>query len=127
MLEIHLHRHRISKVACDGTIIINGERICDTAEHSQYRVPAGTYHIALCKSKTHGRKVPILMEAPNVCLVHGNGIYGKRDGRILIGLYLFPGCVKHSRILFMQLYNRINIALRRGHEVTLTITENKTP
>ena len=127
MLQIHLHRRRISKVACDGTIIINGERICDTAEHSQYRVPAGTYHIALCKSKTHGRKVPILVEASHICLMHGNSIYGKRDGRILVGLYIIPGWLKHSNILFMQLYNRINIALRRGHEVTLTITENTPP
>jgi hypothetical protein len=124
MLHLHLHRHRVSRVACDGTIIINGERICDTAEHSKFRPQAGTYHIAICRSKKHGRKVPILVEAPNVCLVHGNGIYGKHDGRILIGLYLIPGCVKHSYILFMQLYNRINAALRRGHEVTLTITED---
>ena len=124
MLNIHLRRHRISKIACDGTIIINGSRICDTAEHSQYRVPAGTYHIALCKSQKHGRKVPILVEAPGVCLVHGNGIYGCRDGRILLGLYLAPGCVKHSYPHFKLLYDRINAALRRGHEVTLRITED---
>lgn len=123
MLLIHLHRRRISKVACDGTIIINGERICDTTEHSQYRVPTGTYHIALCKSKTHGRKVPILVEAQSICFMHGNSIYGKTDGRILVGLHIIPGWLKHSNILFMQLYNRINVALRRGHEVTLTITE----
>lgn len=127
MLNIHLHRRRVSKVACDGTIIINGERICDTAENSKFRPQAGTYHIALCHSKKHGRKVPILVEAPNICLVHGNGIYGSRDGRILIGLYLVPGCVKHSYILFKHLYDRINAALRRGHEVILRITEDNTP
>ncbi len=127
MLKIHLHRRHVSKIACDGTIIINGEHIYDTVEHSQYRVPAGTYHIAICHSKKHGRKVPILVEAPKVCLVHGNGIFGMHDGRILIGLHLVPGCVKHSYILFMHLYNRINAALRRGHEVTLTITEDTTP
>ena len=127
MLELHLHRRCISKIACDGTIIIGGSRICDTAEHSQYRVPAGSYHIALCKSETYGRKVPILVEAPSFCLVHGNSIYGKRDGRILVGLHIIPGWLKHSNILFMLLYDRINKALRRGHEVKLIITENTTP
>jgi len=124
MLEINLHRHCVSKIACDGTLSINGEHVCDTAEHSQHRVPAGTYSIALCKSKTHGRKVPILVEAPSFCLVHGNSIYGKRDGRILVGLHIIPGWLKHSNILFMLLYDRINKALRRGHEVKLIITED---
>ena len=124
MLEISIHRHRISKVACDGTLSINGDHVCDTAEHSQYKVPAGTYRIALCKSKTYGRKVPILVGAPGICIFHGNSIYGKRDGRILVGLYIIPGWLKHSNILFMLLYDRINKAIRRGHEVTLRITEN---
>lgn len=127
MLSIHLHRHRIGKIACDGTIIIGGDRICDTTEHSRFRPQAGTYHIALCKSKTYGRKVPILVEAPGICLVHGNGIYGSKDGRILLGLFLAPGCVKHSYLHFKLLYDRINTALRRGHEVKLIITENTTP
>lgn len=127
MLHIHLHRRHVSKIACDGTLSINGNHVCDTAEHTKFRTKTGTYHIAICRSKKYGRKVPILVEKPDTCLVHGNGIYGKRDSRILIGLHLFPGCVKHSDILFMQLYNRINAALRRGHEVVITITENTTP
>ena len=127
MLELHLHRRCISKVACDGILSINGDHVCDTAEHSQYRVPAGTYHIALCKSKTYGRKVPILVEAPSICLVHGNSIYGKNDGRILVGLHIIPGWVKRSNILFLLLYDRINKALRRGKGVKLIITENATP
>ena len=127
MMVLHLHRRNISKVACDGTMVINGDHVCDTTEHSQYRVPAGTYRIALCKSKKHGRKVPILVEAPGICLVHGNGIYGSRDGRILLGLFLVPGCIKHSYYHFKLLYDRINAALRRGHEVILRLTESTTP
>jgi len=123
-MQILLIRHHIGEIACDGTLSINGDHVCDTAESSQYRVAAGTYHIALCKSKTHGRKVPILVEAPSFCLVHGNSIYGKSDGRILVGLHIIPGWVKHSNILFKLLYDRINAALRRGHEVKLIITED---
>ena len=127
MLDIHLHRRNVGKVACDGTITIGGELICDTTEHSMHRPPVGTYSIALRYSGTHGRKVPVLVETPGICLVHGNGIYNRRDGRILLGLFLAPGCVKHSYHHFMLLYDRINAALRRGHEVTLRITENTTP
>lgn len=124
MLNIHLHRHRISDNACDGTISISGTRICDTAEHSQHRPSVGTYRLQLRHSKQHGRKVPVLAEAPNACLVHGNGIYGSSDGRILLGIRIAPGCVRHSYPHFKLLYDRINAALRRGHEVKLIITED---
>lgn len=72
-------------------------------------------------------EVPILVEAPGICLVQGNSIYGKNDGRILVGLHIIPGWVKRSNILFLLLYDRINAALRRGKEVKLIITENATP
>ncbi len=75
-------------------------------------------------SKEYGRKVPFLVEAPNVCLAIGNGAYSSFDGRILLGTYIAPGCLKLSREPFMQLYNRINASLRRGHEVTIKITED---
>ena len=124
MLQIHLHRHRVSVVACDGTLSISGNHVCDTAENAKYKVPVGIYHIELKYSKMHGRKVPFLMEAPGVCLAIGNGVFGLTDGRILLGTYIVPGCLKSSDEHFMQLYNRINQSLRRGHEVTLRITSS---
>lgn len=123
-MKILLRRYRVGEFACDGRLSISGEYITDTCEHSHYRVPVGTYHIQLRYSKTHGRKVPVLEEAPDVCLAIGNGIFSSTDGRILLGTYICPGCLKHSREPFMKLYNRINTSIRRGHEVTLTITEN---
>lgn len=122
-MQLHLHRHRINATACDGTLSIDGIRICDTAEHAQHRPPVGTYRIVLRYSHTHGRKVPMLAESAGVCLAIGNGIWNRTDGRILIGTYIALGCVKKSREPFMLLYNRINTALRRGHEVTIRITE----
>lgn len=130
-MNIHIHRHRISDVTCDGTLRIDGQRICDTAEHSQYRPPVGTYRIILKHSKVHRRKVPMLTpldsqerkEAIRSCLAIGNGIYNQKDGRIILGTHIAPGCLKCSREPFMQLYDRINNSQRRGNEVTLTITE----
>ena len=122
-MQIHLHRHHIHTVACDGTLSIDGIRFCDTAEHARHRVPVGTYRIALKHSKVHGRKMPTLVEAPTACLATGNGIWNSPDGRILLGTYISPGCVKQSREPFMQLYNRLNTTLRRGNDVTIRITE----
>lgn len=126
-MEILLHRYRVGEPATDGRLTIGGEYVCDTAEHSRYRPPVGTYSIVLKYSKTHRRKMPFLVETPNICLAIGNGIYSSTDGRILLGTHICPGCVKHSREPFMKLYNRINTSLRRRHEVTLRITEGIPP
>ena len=123
-MQIHLHRHYIGETACDGTITIEGDHICDTAENSQYRPRVGTYRILLRFSKIYRRKMPFLVESSNTFLAFGNGIYGSSDGRILLGSKIIHGCVCNSRKAFMPLYNRINAALRRHHEVTLTITED---
>ena len=126
-MNIFLHRHHIGESATDGRLSINGEFICDTAEHSHHRVPPGTYHIYIMYSKHFHRKMPFLQEAPHACLAFGNGIYSSPDSRILLGTTIIPGCLKHSREPFLHLYDRINHSLRRGHEVTLIITEKSPP
>lgn len=126
-MKILLHRHHIGEFATTGRLSISGEYVCDTCEHSLYRVPAGTYHIELRYSKLFRRKMPFLSEAPDVCLAFGNGIYSCKDGRILLGTTIIPGCMKNSKEPFLRLYDRINKSLRRGHEVTLRIEEDIPP
>lgn len=123
-MKITLHRSHIGEFATDGRLSIGGEYICDTCEHSLYRVPAGTYHIILSNSKLFRRKMPFLMEAPDACLAFGNGIYSCTDGRILLGTTIVPGCLKNSKKTFLRLYDRINQSLRRGHEVELKVIED---
>ncbi len=124
-MKITLHRSHIGEFATDGRLSNGGEYITDTAEHSLYRVPAGTYHIELRYSKLFRRKMPFLSEAPDACLAFGNGIYSCTDGRILLGTTIVPGCVKESRKTFLRLYDRINHSIRRGHEVLLEIKEKE--
>ena len=124
-MKILLHRHHVGEFATTGRLSIGGEYITDTAEHSLHKVPAGTYHIELRYSNLFHRKMPFLMEAPDVCLAFGNGIYSCTDGRILLGTTIVPGCMKESRKAFLQLYDRINHSLRRGHEVLLEIKEKE--
>ena len=78
-------------------------------------------------SKQFHRKMPFLMEAPHAFIAFGNGIFNSPDGRILLGTTIIPGCLKNSREPFLRLYDRINQSIRRGHEVTLIITEKSPP
>ena len=54
-------------------------------------------------------------------LLHGNGIFNRIDGSILVGIYRQPGVVINSRPIFDRLYDRIEKAISRGHQVELTI------
>jgi len=130
---INIHRYNIRTIACDGTLSIDDLQICNTAEHSQHRIPPGTYRIGLRYSRRLGRRVPTLSPLESISrpkrggfeghLAIGNGIYTVRDSRILLGTYIAPGCLRRSRPIFRLLYDRINNAQRRGHEVLLSITE----
>ena len=125
-------------MACDGRLIIDEKHVCDTVEHSFYRIAEGTYRIALHYNKELGRKVPVLIPmthahdasaqpvAPSAALPvaflsMGNGIYNVHDSRIILGAHIIPGCVKHSYESFKLLYDRINNSIRRGNNVTLEI------
>ena len=54
-------------------------------------------------------------------LLHGNGIFNRIDGSIVVGIYRQPGVVINSRPIFDRLYDRIEKAISRGHQVELTI------
>ena len=129
-MEIHIYRHSVKTITCDGTLRIDGSRICDTAENTLFRIPAGTYDVVLRHDKTFARKVPTLIprqengrKTAAAVLAIGNGIFNCRDGRIILGTYIVPGCLKCSREPFMLLYDRINNSQRRGNTVTLFISE----
>lgn len=134
-MKLVIYRHRIGSVACDGMLKIDGWKICDTAENVKVMPPVGTYRIVLYRNKRLLRIVPYLiaegmtipekkgmtLNAPYLCLA--NGIYHRNDGRIVLGTYIAPGCVKCSRKVYKPLYDRINNTLRRGKMVTLEIRE----
>lgn len=54
-------------------------------------------------------------------LVHGNGAFNRIDGSILVGTCRQPGVVVNSRPIFNRLYDRIEKAISRGHQVELII------
>ena len=78
---------------------------------------------SLCSSCPRRPSVGINTKLPRVCpmLKPGNGVYHREDGSIIVGEYLVPGCLKHPKTAFDNLYDRIRKNLERGNPVTLTI------
>ena len=130
-MHILITRYRYKPATIDGQLSIDGIRICDCAENAHTALPPGTYSITIVHCRQYARKMPLITPISNqssvinnrVCpmLCPGNGVYNRKDGSILVGEYLVPGCLKHSRFTFDNLYDRIRKNLQRGKEVTLTI------
>ena len=130
-MHILITRHRYKPATIDGQLSIDGIRICDCAENAHTALPPGIYSITIVHCRQYARKMPLITPISNqssvinnrVCpmLKPGNGVYHREDGSILVGEYLVPGCLKHSRFTFDNLYDRIRKNLQRGKEVTLTI------
>ena len=131
MMNIELRRNRHRPDTIDGQIRIDGRRVCDCAENAHTALPPGTYSITIVHCRQYARNMPLITPISNqssvinnrVCpmLCPGNGVYNRTDGAIIVGEYLVPGCLKHSRFTFDNLYDRIRKNLQRGKEVTLTI------
>ena len=130
-MHILITRYRYKPATIDGQLSIDGIRICDCAENAHTALPPGTYSITIVHCRQYARKMPLITPISNqssvinnrICpmLKPGNGVYHRKDGSILVGEYLVPGCLKHSRFTFDNLYDRIRKNLERGKEVTLTI------
>lgn len=127
--------------------------LCDTAENVSHALPAGIYTIRISKCKFHVRKMPVVnidayssyefqcyechgscvglnstplkedevLYCPQLC--PGNGAYNRKDGAILIGTHIAPGCLVHPKEAFTNVYDRIRKSAERGHELLLKIVE----
>ena len=130
-MHILITRYRYKPATIDGQLSIDGIRICDCAENAHTALPPGTYSITIVHCRQYARKMPLITPISNqssvinnrICpmLKPGNGVYHREDGSILVGEYLVPGCLKHSKTAFDNLYDRIRKNLKRGNEVILTI------
>ena len=144
-MNIVITRYRKKTETIDGSLTIDGLRICDTAENAKTALKAGTYPLNVVKCKQHSRKMPVLSlvskcpcgkctklecvsnntTMPQIChmLCPGNGVYNRTDGTIILGTYLVPGCLTHPKEAFDEFYQRIRKSIERGHNLTLTIVE----
>ena len=150
-MHILITRHRRTQETIDGQLSIDGLRVCDCAENAHHCLPEGKYRIVVSKCRQYARKMPVVCVSDNantnlpslslcsschrkhhiginttlpskcVQLCPGNGAYNRTDGAIIVGEYLVPGCLKHPKTAFDNLFDRIRKSAERGHAITLTI------
>ena len=120
-MNIELRRYRFKPETIDGQIWIDGGKVCDSAENARHSLPPGEYSIILARRHPKDRKMPTIIADGKPMLSHGNGVYSLQDGSILLGRYLAPGIVTHSRPAFNSLYQRIRKNLERSNKVYLII------
>lgn len=61
-MNISIIRYRLKEAtnSIDGTLYIDGSRICDTAENAQFHIPVGTYAIEATKCQVQKRNIPVI-------------------------------------------------------------------
>ena len=148
-MQIIINRKELRKSAIAGSLYIDGQYICDTAENAQTALPSGKYRIVRHFCKQLKRQMPLLVSGsvncshchpleevslntvmPKYCpmLKPGNGVYGRNDGSILLGTQIVPGCLSNPIQAFAPLAERIRKAIKRNKVITLVIqtTEGRT-
>ena len=68
-MNISIIRYRLKEAtnSIDGTLYIDGLRICDTAENAQFHIPVGTYAIEATKCQVQKRNIPVINLHAVVC------------------------------------------------------------
>ncbi len=145
-MNIELIRIRHTGNAIDGQLIVDGQILCNTVEDSSTCLPTGTYTVGRHYCKQYARYVPKIQSGkcqcdkcpkhtgivtnnttmPCVChqLKMGNGIFHRKDGSIILGTTIAPGCLKLTREPYELLSERIRKISGRGNPITLTIKED---
>lgn len=132
-MNIIIVRHRHSRFGVDGTLSINGSRVCDTCEHPSKFLPTGNYQILIAHNNQLRRKVPTILplfqeimptsgglkKAPFIRI--GNGPFRLLNGSIIIGKTYLAGVLVESAFYFDRLIDRLDKVQNRGEAITLTI------
>ena len=121
-MNIIIKRTQSIKHFVEGHLYIDEKLICDTLENSSSCLSSGIYAIRIMKCKlkemVFGNTV-----MPQFCgqIKVGNGVYGRRDGSIIVGTRALFGCIISPRSAFDLLYERIRKNIERGKCVSLEI------
>ena len=150
-MKIELKRTKQTREAHTGTLHIDGQHICDTAENRLNALPTGEYRIvrhyckqyerfmplvvkpyvsstklkATCMRCTSGEQAGTNTKLPRVCpmLKPGNGVHKREDGSIVLGTQIVPGAMKHPMQAYKPLAERIRKCVTRKTVIILTIEE----
>ena len=147
-MTILIKRNLAEGEVTEGKLYIDDFFICDTLENTHSCLPVGSYPICIMTCTQYRRNIISVKSSvdeaaqtnqchkcklkelvfsntpmPRFCpqIKPGNGVYGRRDGSIILGSYLAPGIVRKSRQAFDALYERIRKNIERGKCVSLKI------
>ena len=108
-MEILINRKHHSPWGIDGECIINGRKICDTVEHPTAFRPPGEYRITKNSFSRY--------------FMRGNGPMKSIKGEISLGVYQLQGLVLKAAEMHKKVYQRVQLALKRGEHVELKIRD----
>lgn len=138
-MELILEREPSGAHATLGKLSCGGEFVCDTLEDvvrerpgepveswkvkGETAIPAGRYAVTLTHSERFKRTLPLLGGVPGFSgiRIHPGNTAADTEGCILPGKRVGPATVIESRKVFLELYMRIDDALKAGSEVWITV------
>lgn len=86
-------------------------------------IPSGTYRVIVTESARFKRRLPLLVEVPGFSgiRIHPGNTIEDTEGCLLPGRLRAAARVGDSRVAFMALFEKIDAALVRGENVTISI------
>jgi Family of unknown function (DUF5675) len=133
-MNIQVVRFMCGSTCTIGEMLVNGEHECWTLEdvvrpdgqkiYGETAIPYGTYPVVITRSQRFGRDLPLLVGVPNFegIRIHPGNTAADTHGCLLVGKRHTGSTVTESRLAFNTLFVKIGDAIRRGENVTITIS-----
>ena len=133
-MKIQVIRFMCGATCTIGEMLVDGEHECWTLEdvvrpdgekvYGETAIPYGTYNVIVNRSQRFGRDLPLLVGVPNFegIRIHPGNTAADTHGCILVGKRHAGDTVTESRLAFNALFVKIGDAIRRGENVTLTVS-----
>jgi hypothetical protein len=142
-MKILVERKYKKELYTIGLMTIDGTWYCNTLEdkdrgldqnlplatnkskkvYSQTAIPTGTYKVGIAYWSKYKINVPILYNVPAFTgiLIHNGSDQNSTSGCILVGINKSKGKLSDGKKYMVDLTNKIQDAIKRGEEVTITI------
>jgi hypothetical protein len=121
-VEMILIRDNIIGDAVLGSLLIGGQKICDTLENKKYLLPYGDYKLKVSKSPTFGRELPLIfndkVKMQRGFRIHAGNTASDSKGCIMVGFGRVNDTIANSRKAESAV---VEIA---RHDCTLKIVSN---
>ncbi len=133
-MEIETQREQSQADFTHSQLTIDGKPECFVVEdvvrdgpkvYGKTAIPAGRYRIVLKRSPRFQRFLPLLLDVPGFewIWIHAGNTAEDTKGCLLPGTVKTPKGVANSRLAFSRLFKKIEVALKKGEEVWITIKD----